>query len=203
MAAGKRHTLATFMEPPDENPQFIAASCERVREFFKSLWVLDDGGKRAEPFANVKILTSAAPDDSLVQRTWDGFKLELAGLRRLQWCWVRFDKECVPVRVLRIELRWLVASGPSMDEVCTWLSRRAKQASLIEIPSSTGSPLFNAELQSNAAGSSLQPDPFLNVINFKLPSPLVRRLLLLRWATSISRCNHTFFFLFFEVQSKI
>ena len=29
-----------------------------------------------------------------------------SGLRRQQWCWVRHDKECVPVRVLRIELRW-------------------------------------------------------------------------------------------------
>jgi hypothetical protein len=169
------------MEPPDENPQFIAASSERTREFFRSLWVLDDSGKRAEPFAGVKILGSAAADDARVKRTWAGFKLELAGLRRLQWCWVRFDNECVPVRVLRIELRWLVASGPSMDEVCTWISRRAKQAGLVEIPSSTGSPLFNQELQSNAAvGTSLQPDPFLNVINFKLPSSLVRRLLLLR-----------------------
>jgi hypothetical protein len=179
--AAKRHTIASFMEPPDENPQFIAASSERTREFFRSLWVLDDSGKRAEPFAGVKILGSAAADDARVKRTWAGFKLELAGLRRLQWCWVRFDNECVPVRVLRIELRWLVASGPSMDEVSTWISRRAKQAGLVEIPSSTGSPLFNQELQSNAAvGTSLQPDPFLNVINFKLPSSLVRRLLLLR-----------------------
>jgi hypothetical protein len=119
-----------------------------------------------------------------VKRTWVGFKLELAGLRRLQWCWVRFDNECVPVRVLRIELRWLVASGPSVDEVCTWISRRAKQAGLVEIPSSTGSPLFNQELQSNSAlGTSLQPDPFLNIIHFKLPSSLVRRLLLLRCTT--------------------
>jgi hypothetical protein len=186
-ATGRRRTIATFMEPLDENPPFIAASCERVREFFKSLWVLDDCGKRAEPFANVKVLGSAAADDARVQRTWAGFKLELAGLRRLQWCWVRFDKECVPVRVLRIELRWLVASGPSVDEVCTWLSRRAKQAGLVEIPSTTGSALFTAELQSNAAGSSLQPDPFLNIISFKLPSPLVRRLLLLRLITSPAR----------------
>jgi hypothetical protein len=189
-AAGKRHTIATFMEPLDVNQQFITASCERVREFFKSLWVLDDCGKRAEPFANVKVLGSAAADDARVQRSWAGFKLELAGLRRLQWCWVRFDKECVPVRVLRIELRWLVASGPSMDEVCTWLSRRAKQSGLVEIPSTTGSPLFNAELQSNAAGSSLQPDPFLNIINFKLPSTLVRRLLLLRFITATQLPNH-------------
>ncbi len=190
-ALGKRPTIATFMEPLDLNAQFIATSCERVREFFKSLWVLDDGGRRADPFAHVKVLGSAAADDARVQRSWTGFKLELAGLRRLQWCWVRFDKECVPVRVLRIELRWLVASGPSMDEVCTWLSRRAKQASLVEIPSTTGSPLFNAELQSNCAGSSLQPDPFLNIINFKLPSPLVRRLLLLRLIASAFRRNRT------------
>jgi hypothetical protein len=186
VAAAKRHTIATFMEPPDENLQFIAASSERAREFFKSLWVLDDAGKRAEPFASVNLLCSTAADDACVQRKWAGFKLELAGLRRLQWCWVRFDKECVPVRVLRIELRWLVASGPSMDEICTWLSRRAKQAGLIEIPSYTGSPLFKEELQSNmshaavAVGPSLQPDPFLNIINFKLPSRLVRRMVLLR-----------------------
>lgn len=185
VAAAKRPTISTFMEPPDENAQFIAASSERVREFFKSLWVLDDSGKRAEPFASVTLLGAAA-DDACVRRKWEGFKLELAGLRRPQWCCVRFDKECVPVRVLRIELRWLVASGPSMDEVCTWFSRRAKQAGLIEIPSYTGTPLFNVELQSivsnasAAEGSSLQPDPFLNVISFKLPSALVRRLLLIR-----------------------
>jgi hypothetical protein len=132
--------------------------------------------------------------------------MELSGLRRLQWCWVRFDKECVPVRVLHIELRWLVASGPSIDEVCTWLSRRAKQAGLVEIPSSTGSLLFNAELQANTAamaGISLQPDPFLNIINFKLPSPLVRRLVLLRLSDVFFLFNQFSSILFFKLNHLI